>query len=1183
MSVRFVFGRAGAGKTAYCLEQIGRRLEDAASEGPRLFLLVPEQASMQMERALLERPGVAGLARCEVLSFRRLAYRVLAACGGGVRTISATGRLMLLRRLVDEQADRLTVLGGVRGRRGLVDRLGRAIDELIREDVSPDDLAEACQRLEPQDDVLAGRLRDVLAIYRAYLDRLGNDLVDPGHHLAVVRERLDAYPALRGSAIWVDGFAGLTKQEHQLLVALAGVAERMEISLLVDPDSRVVQSGEPVESFHLFARTERTYVSLNRALRAADVDVADPLILRGPSPRFAASRASAQLERHVFSSPSRPGSDRSGGVDPAETIQLVQAATRRVEVAAAVAEIQRLVRDPNRPMRYRDIAIIVRNLEPYHDLLTAALTAAGIGHFIDRRRPVAHHALVELVRSVIDLARHGGHVGIEPIATFVKTGLAGLADDEVELLENHLRGHGIADRSSWREGDWTYRRRPSRVAPEDEPPEAGDVELARLNDIRQRLTAALEPWWELADASEPLTAHQWARGLFDLLGRLGVPEQIAAWADQADRDKRIDEAAEHRQVWTHLVELLDDLSGTFGDDSLSVDEFAEVVDTALSSATLGLAPPTLDQVLVGSIERSRHPPIRAALILGFAEGEFPQRPAEDPIFSDRHRIELAKTGVELAPTSRQQLFDERLLAYIALTRPSERLWISWPAAEQDGRVCHPSPFVEAIRAVFPHLKITQYPEPTSARETWPVATIDDLAGAVAADLRTRTRQVRSDPHVDRRWNALYEWARQDDRARDRLRRATGSLVYRNDAVLADRATEQLFGQMLVTSVSRVELFASCPFRHFAGYGLRLEPRAEWELDAVDLGLIGHRVLEAYVGPMVTTGKRLADLELDDLEMTVHSLSHQALDELTDELLLADARNAYLVEQGDVDLVRTLRAQRFVAAAGAYRPAGVEVCFGMPAPQDPAPGQAFLPPLRLVTPAGRTMRLRGRIDRLDLAELGGRVLATVVDYKRSPQPRLGLDRVYHGLDLQLLTYLLVIAEHGSAITDRPVEPAGAFYATLLDKLQRLDGPPEAPPDEADRYKEIRPRGVFNFDVVDAFDSQMAPGSSSGVLSAYQKRDGSPGNLGRTDAAEHRAFVGLLDHVRQQIGALCDRMLDGVIAVDPYRLGQETPCTYCPYRSVCRFEFDAHRPRRLPAMSRTDVLDRVCRHGEEVNDD
>jgi len=1184
MSVRFVIGRAGSGKTAHCIEQITSRLRESAVEGEHLFLLVPEQAGMQMERALLRIRGIDGFARCEVVSFRRMAQRVLTASGGGTRTLSEIGRLMVLRRLIAEHADALGAFGASRGRRGLVSRLSRTIDELIREEVSPNDLAEACRRIEPNDDLLAARLRDIQTVYRAYLDALGDELCDPGHHLAVVRDRLPAYRPLTGSLVWVDGFAGLTRQEHLLLVSLAGLVQHMDISLLIDPDSPVIRDEAAVESFHLFARTEETYVRLRRALHAAGIRVEPPLLLRSCERRFKSSPELARLERQLFALPSRERAS-AGGAHPAPSaVRLIRAATRRVEIAAAVVEIQRLVGHIDRPMRYRDIAIIVRDLEPYHDLLSAALSAAGIPHFIDRRRPIAHHALVEWVRSAVALL---DRVDVESVSAFTKTGLTGLDDDQADLLETFLRAQGIAGREQWLKGDWTCRARPSRAAGEDELTEVQLQDLRQANEARRNLILALTPWWQLPDSPTPPTARQWAAGLSDLLARLDVAHLISEWAGRADRAGRVEEAEEHRQVWTNVIGLLDDLAETFGDEPMSVALLGEVIDTALSDLTLALAPPTLDQVLIGSIERSRHPQIRAALVLGFGEGMFPWRPAEDPILSDRNREDLAAAGIELTPTSRQQLFDERLLAYIALTRPSEWLWISWPAADEDGRVLRPSPFVEAIRGIFPGLTITEWADSSTTRHTWAISSVEDLTAGLATDIRMRNSRIRADTGdvaADRRWNELYEWARGHDACRERLRRALASLVYRNHAGLSARSVASLYGDTLRLSVSNVERFAACPFQHFAAHILGLEPLAGWELEAIDLGLVYHRVLEAYVRRLIADGRRLSDVDPKSLEPAVLALLQEALSELVDETLLADARNAYLLDRGKQDLERTLRVQRFVASVGTSRPSAVEVAFGCePSPHGhdaSASGHLALPALQITTPSGRTVLLRGRIDRVDLAELGDRVLTTVVDYKRSVGRCLSLDRVFHGLDLQLMAYLLVLKDHGHHIANRPVEPAGAFYASLLDDVRALHAPPDKPPEEADRYRPLRPRGVFDWSILPALDSQASNQTPSHALAVEIKKDGTPGYVNRTDVAEHAAFVAILDCARRRIGELCDQMLNGNISVAPYRLADEMPCALCLYHDVCRYEFDARSARTMKRLDRKQVLDIVSGRDPEA---
>ncbi len=1174
MPVRFVLGRAGSGKTHHGLTALAEELAKDPVDGPRLILLVPEQASMQMERALLGLVPERGLARCEVLSFRRLAHRVLAACGLGGAVVSDTARLMALRQIIGDLEDELVLFGSRRGRRGLVDSISRTLDELVQEDVWPDDLAEAAANVEAENPGLAARLADLHRIFRAYVDRLGDERTDPSHHLALARQHLDALPHLKGALIWVDGFAGFTRQEQRLLVELAGLAGHVDVGLLLDPDDPSARGEGPIEPFDLFARTVRTYQSLCEDLRQAGVVIEDPLSLHGTPPRFASAPPLAGLEARLFRPRVHASTDAPSRGASGAHVRLIQAANRRVEVAAAVAEIRRLVTEGEPRLRYRDIAVIVRDLEPYHDLLVGSLSEAGIPHFIDRRRTIRHHALVEAVRSLLELADSADP---DAVVSLAKSGLCGLDDGDAELLENYLLAQGLSRRSDWTQGAWEYRRRlrdedaPSRLTP------AQAQELERLDEIRARLVDALAPWWALSETAEPPTCRAWAEALYATLERFGVPERLQTWLAEAEADGDVEQAQELRQIWSHVVAMLDDLAGEFGDEPMTASDLDELVDSALSSATLALAPPTLDQVLVGSIERSRHPAIRAALVLGFAEGHFPLRQKEDPILTDDHRAALEQAGLPLQPGAKQRLFDERLLAYIALTRPSELLWIGWPAAEQDGRACMPSPFVGAIRSVLPELETERLAEPHGSRQTWAICTPDDLVAGIACDVRVRQRPGMADTEADHVWNGLYNAALADPSLRDLMARTLTSLRYRNEARLDQAFVERLLDGHLLTSVTRIETFAACPFRHFAQYLLDLQPRETCHLDAVDLGVHSHRVLERLVDRLVADRRRLPDLEDNDLAELLHGISKDALAQLVDDVLLGDPRNAYLVEHNETDLHLALLAQRFVAAAGRYRPVGTEVTFGLPETEDD-PARLRLPALEIVTPQGRSVALRGKIDRIDLADLGGRALATVLDYKLSSDRRLRLDRVLHGLDLQLMTYLLVVDAYGDALAERPVEPSGAFYVSLLDTLQSVPTPPEAPPSAAERYRDLRPRGLIDAGELESFDQHLGPGEGSEVVAVRLTNAGEPGWLNTTDVADSESFRGALAFVRQRVGELCDDLLDGRIDVAPYRLGQEMPCTYCDYQSLCRFEFHADAPRELQAMGRTEVLARMAEYEE-----
>ncbi|MCP4589281.1 MAG: hypothetical protein GY842_00915, partial [bacterium] len=415
MSVRFVIGRAGAGKTHHCLAAVRDRLLSDPLDGPRLILLVPEQASLQTERALLGAAGLRIVHRAEVLSFRRLALRLAERSGADQpAALSTTGRTMLLRHLLGKLAPELRYFRNAERFPGFLERLGHTMDELICGDVDPADLDLQTEDAE-SDPLRRYKLGDLGCIYSAYVESLGTQRLDPSQYLAVAREHMNRCSWLPDAELWVDGFAGFTRQERLTLRDLARYVGRLEVTLLMDPRKarRDLRSfGEPLD---VWAKPMRTRVELRRALEEVGVPLDEPLLLEGSPPRFRTAPQLAALERSIFQGPPTPAPDNQGEV------QVFAAANRHVEIDRVVAEIVRLTQNPEDNLRLRDIGITLRDLQPYHDLLAAALEARGIPYFIDRRRPTTHHPLVEWLRGLVQLAVDGFAPGTA--ALLLKTGL----------------------------------------------------------------------------------------------------------------------------------------------------------------------------------------------------------------------------------------------------------------------------------------------------------------------------------------------------------------------------------------------------------------------------------------------------------------------------------------------------------------------------------------------------------------------------------------------------------------------------------------------------------------------------------------------------------------------------------------------------------------------------------------
>ncbi len=1151
MTVQFILGRAGSGKTYRCVESIRERLRVDAVNGPRLILLVPEQASLQMERTVLDNDDASCAHRVEVLSFQRLAFRVLEAAGVAERrALSEAARVMVLRHLIQQHRSQLQYYKRVERHSGFVQRLAHTMTELIEEDISPNQLSQMNEQENP-DAGRSAKLHDIELLYQAYLAYLGQDRVDPSQYLIEARTCFDRVDWLADCEVWVDGFASFSGQEQAALVSLAACASRMEMTVLCDPSSFSQGLTSP------FDRTIATMQRLERAFAQSGVKVEAPISLhKSPQPRFDTSQSLATLEAHflndIHSAPS-PAVHKSNEID------VVRLPDRRGEVEYAVAKIHAWVNQENKSRRYRDIAIIVRELTHYEDLLRSALTSRGIPFFIDRRRPVAQHPLATFFRVLAQLA--ADDFSTLAACDLLKIELLPLTFDQADELENYCLAHAVQGWAMWQR-IWTTPMQSGYLPSHDNISDEQQTTIDRVNIARCVMVDALGPWMSsvINDATRP--GQDWAELFRDCLRHLHVDETMSAWTASAELDGQLELAGEHRQVWRDMLAFLDDLAFAFCDINLTIKDLLSVVDVALSGMTLGLAPPMVDQLLVGSIERSRHPQIESAIVLGFNDGVFPQQPTEDPILNDDDRTALEAHGISIRPSSTQRAADESLLAYIALTRASQSLVITCAASNHDGKPLRPSPYIETISQCC---GVTMRDEegPAQSRSAWDTLDLRDFLHRLPLELRCEPGESQDEATMRASWMSVYDMLRQQLVGDSWSAFAFSGLDESSQTHLDQTTIKSITAEPLRTSVTQLESFATCPFQHYGRYRLGLKERVTSPLANVDVGRLHHAILEDFVKNLATNHEGFAS---QDEASLLHDL-HQTHERLSGNMLQAGAvsqsRDRYLIDRSRSDLSRVVTQQRRAAHGGKSKPRAAELAFGMSA-------DGGLPALEIITPAGKKVWLRGFIDRVDIAELGDELLGIVVDYKRSRDKKLDLSSAYHGLSLQLLAYLLVLAEHGQTLAGRPIRPIAAMYVSLMPKYTRVEHPSKLSARDAIRAGNYLPRGLILSDKFEVLDSENGASNWSDHYAFYRNKSGEPGNLDRSDAADDESFQGLMKLTKLRLGELADDLFDGCVKIEPIRLGEFSPCSWCSMKSVCRFEKGLTGVRHLERISRSEVL-------------
>lgn len=599
---------------------------------------------------------------------------------------------------------------------------------------------------------------------------------------------------------------------------------------------------------------------------------------------------------------------------------------------------------------------------------------------------------------------------------------------------------------------------------------------------------------------------------------------------------RLIEAKEHLQLWNNIILLLEEIVETLGEEELSIEEYARVLDTGLESLKLGTIPPGLDQVVVGTLERSRNPNVKVALVLGASDGVLPERPVEDGVLSDLERELLRERGLKVAPGARRKLFDEQYLVYTALTRASDLLWISYPLADDEGKALVASNIVPRLKELLPGLKEKIIPvgPPVPGMDLEFITGWDRSLSYLAAMLR----ELKAGNEVDPIWLDLYTWFVQQPELAERCRGILSGLFHVNqEPPLKYETGRKLYNRTLKVRVSRLEKFSRCPFSHYLSHGLKLRERGLFQLAAPDLGQFFHAALKLFTDRTKEQSLDWAELNSPEVTALTNDIVEHLAPQLQNEILLSTARHRYLVRKLKRIVERAAHTLTLHARRGTFRPAAVEVAFG---------NNETLPAVQYDLGNGCIMEMTGRIDRVDSACEGGQYYLRVIDYK-SGEVDLKLAEIIHGLklQLQLLTYLDVALRHADRLIEQPALPAGVLYFGIKDPLVNSPGPLDPESAAKALLKQLKLRGLLLADplVVNLMDNQIK-GYSELLPVAINKQQ----EFYNSSVITLEQFEELRKFLAIRLKELVKQIVDGEISINPYKRGKEKACTYCAYRPV-----------------------------------
>lgn len=1138
MSLRFYFGPSGSGKSHRIYEEIMQR---AVQEPGRNFLIiVPDQFTMQTQKDLVMRSDRGGILNIDVLSFGRLSHRILEEVGTKeMPVLDDTGKSLVLQKIAADLKEQLPAMGSLLHKQGYIHEVKSAISEFMQYGISTQDMDKLIASAEKR-GALAMKLRDLKTLYRGFQDYIRDHFITTEETLDVLRRSLVKSKILQGSVVVFDGFTGFTPIQNRLIQELMRVCEETIVTVTIGAKEDPYQMDGEQKLFHL---SKKTVADLVKLAAEAEVTRGEDVFVKGGSNRFTEAPALCYLEQNLFRYQYEPYMEKQ------QEIHMYEAISPREEVHQTALYIRHLIREQG--FHYRDIAVVIGDLEGYASYVETEFGQLEIPCFLDRTRGIVLNPMIEYIKSALQL--YIKDFSYDTVFHFLRSGMVDISREEIDELENYVIRTGAR-------GYRTYSRLFTRRTEEmqqgsgQDDTERAEETLERLNRIRQQFADTVE----ILHMGSRAKAGEYVSHLYDFLEQNHVQQKLLNYQQQFEQEGDLAKAQEYAQIYRLVMDLLDQIYGLLGEEEISLQEFADILDAGFGEITVGTIPQNVDRIVVGDMERTRLKQVKVLFFLGVNDGNIPKNASKGGIISDMDREFLIESGTEMAPSPRQQMYIQRLYLYLNMTKPSQRLYLSYAKVNSDGKGIRPSYLIDTVRKLFPQLAV-EYPQNRSRIEQ--IEGRQEGARYLAEELReyadgTLQEEERQDFYL------MYRAYEADAEGRDRLTAAAFRRY--KESGLSRIVARALYGRQLENSVSRLETYAACACRHFLQYGLSLREREEFGFEVSDMGNVYHAVLENFAGKLAESGRTWWDFEENFAAKVVREAIEGYAATYGETVLYSSARNEYAITRMSRILTRTVLTLQQHLKQGSFQPDDYELSFRFAEDLDS---------IHVDLSEEEKMHLQGRIDRIDVSEDAEHVYVKVIDYK-SGNKKFDLAALYYGLQLQLVVYMNAAMELESRKhPDKEIVPAALLYYHIDDPT--IETPVELSDEQINEQilAKLRMNGVVNSDpeVVERLDHYLQ--DKSAVIPVEKKKDGSfsarSGILSREEMQLVSAYV---DAKIRDIGR---EILDGKIAANPYEKGNEEACTYCAYKKVCGFDgsIPGYEKRQLEDLDKQTLMQRM----------
>lgn len=920
-----------------------------------------------------------------------------------------------------------------------------------------------------ENKILQDKLSDIALLYKAYQDELNKKgLVDGLDRLNFLGDKIESSEYIKNAIIYIGYFDSFTYQGYDIISHIASACQEFNIGV----------TFSDALNEHIY---NKKY--LENVLK----------FIKNPNIIVCKENLDGQfkfLQDNLFCfSPSQMKLNKSD-------IVLFEGSSFEEELYFAASTIRQMIMQEG--YSFNDFNIAMPNLKDKKELIEKVFDKYDFNYFLDIQEDFSKSILVRFLNQAHDLIQE--NFSVKSILAFIKNRLTGFEDEYIYDFEDYILKYTIDD---------LYELQASNII--------NSEFFEKFSVVRERLFKYTNNFREKIKESK--TFNDYIDAFKILLEDFDIENKINDLIKKFASQNKLRQVKLFEQYFDSLSELFDNLGNILGQEECDLKTFFITLSSGINSCQISTTPLSIDAIFIGDTSVSFYEKRKILFILDASEGNFPKVTIDCGLISDEDISELSDK-YKLEPSIYEINKKERFRAYELTLTPTKELFLSYNfEGKEKSKIYEDISLMFSVqnKSKFDTLKPLKFKDIdyNIKNNTYKVAKSN-----LIADIRSiLDGQKIEKTQVDLLYYSLKK----------RLSKNFFELFnYKNKLKIEN----DIYFLKNKTSISQIESFMTCPFLHFARYGLKLREKDESDFDRLNIGNIMHEL--AY--KLLSLNK--LPLEKQEIENKAKKIFDLIIDDEKYEGIKLNAQNKILIKNLRQESVRFALALNEQAKHIKFVPTYFEFRFD---------DNSKIKSLKIKTKKG-LISLVGQIDRIDIFKDYFRV----IDYKTGKTDTT-LKELFFGKKIQLEAYLKVVEN------SLHLKPAGAYYLPIKGSFSDSES------GEFKKYG-LKGRTLNDDEVINASDDRFENGEKKSDIVVdikFSKNEGGERNhYNYSKVIDGKVIGALSDYAINLIQKACFDIESLDITPCPLVINSDDPCKMCRFSALCKFDSSFGNIKRTP---------------------